>query len=146
MSDSDPTHPGSPRPRTRGMTDSTHDTPGPRRPTVAVIGAGVSGLTAAYLLQRTHHVTLFEADERIGGHAHTHDVEIGGGTTVPVDSGFIVLNDRTYPTLRRLFDELGVRTRPTEMSMSITCQGCGLSYKGGRVRTPSSSNSRRRVG
>jgi predicted NAD/FAD-binding protein len=114
------------------MTDSTHDTPGPRRPTVAVIGAGVSGLTAAYLLQRTHHVTLFEAEERIGGHAHTHDVEIGGGTTVPVDSGFIVLNDRTYPTLRRLFDELGVRTRPTEMSMSITCEGCGLSYKGGR--------------
>ena len=127
MSDSDPTHPGRPWPRTPGMTDSTQD-----RPTVAVIGAGVSGLTAAYLLQRTHHVTLFEADERIGGHAHTHDVEIGGGTTVPVDSGFIVLNDRTYPTLRRLFDELGVRTRPTEMSMSITCEGCGLSYKGGQ--------------
>jgi uncharacterized protein len=102
------------------------------RPSVAVVGAGVSGLTAAYLLQRTHHVTLFEADERIGGHAHTHDVEIGGGTTVPVDSGFIVLNDRTYPSLRRLFDELGVRTRPTEMSMSITCEGCGLSFKGGR--------------
>src|SRR5688572_9484801 len=135
MSDSDRTHPGWPRPRTRGMTDSTHDTPGPTlavsRPTVAVIGAGVSCLGAAYLLQRTHHVTLFEADERIGGHAHTHDVEVGG-TTVPVDSGFIVLNDRTYPTLRRLFDELGVRTRPTEMSMSITCEGCGLSYKGGR--------------
>jgi len=92
----------------------------------------VSGLTAAYLLQRTHHVTLFEADARFGGHAHTHDVQLGDGTTVPVDSGFIVLNDRTYPTLRRLFDELGVRTRPTEMSMSITCEGCGLSYKGGR--------------
>jgi uncharacterized protein len=101
------------------------------RPTVAVIGAGVSGLTAAYLLQPTHHVTLFEADERLGGHAHTHDVELSDGASVPVDSGFIVLNDRTYPMLRRLFGELGVQTRPTEMSMSITCDGCGLSYKGG---------------
>ena len=103
-----------------------------RRPTVAVIGGGVSGLTAAYLLQRTHHVTLFEADPRVGGHAHTHDVEMSDGGTVPVDSGFIVLNDRTYPLLRRLFDELGVRTRPTEMSMSICCGGCGLAYTGGR--------------
>ncbi|MGH3334090.1 MAG: NAD(P)/FAD-dependent oxidoreductase [Nocardioidaceae bacterium] len=102
------------------------------RPTVAVIGGGISGLTAAYMLQRTHHVTLFEADSRVGGHAHTHDVALGGGTTVAVDSGFIVLNDRTYPLLRRLFDELGVRTRPTEMSMSISCDGCGLSYSGGR--------------
>jgi uncharacterized protein len=101
------------------------------RPTVAVIGAGVSGLTAAYLLQPTHHVTLFEADDRLGGHAHTHDVELSDGASVPVDSGFIVLNDRTYPLLRRLFGELGVQTRPTEMSMSITCEGCGLSYKGG---------------
>jgi uncharacterized protein len=111
------------------MTDpSVADDP---RPTVAVIGAGVSGLTAAYLLQPTHHVTLFEADDRLGGHAHTHDVELSDGASVPVDSGFIVLNDRTYPLLRRLFGELGVQTRPTEMSMSITCEGCGLSYKGG---------------
>ena len=102
------------------------------RPTVAVVGGGVSGLTAAYLLQRTHHVTLFEADERVGGHAHTHDVPLGDGSTVPVDSGFIVLNDRTYPLLRRLFGELGVQTRPTEMSMSICCDQCGLSYTGGR--------------
>ena len=111
------------------MTDSP--AAGDPRPTVAVIGAGVSGLTAAYLLQPTHHVTLFEADDRLGGHAHTHDVELSDGATVAVDSGFIVLNDRTYPLLRRLFGELGVQTRPTEMSMSITCQGCGLSYKGG---------------
>ncbi|HLN78324.1 MAG TPA: FAD-dependent oxidoreductase [Nocardioidaceae bacterium] len=107
-------------------------TPGDERPTVAVIGGGISGLTAAYLLQRTHHVTLFEADRRVGGHAHTHDVDLPTGATVPVDSGFIVLNDRTYPLLRRLFDELGVRTRPTEMSMNISCSGCGLSYTGGR--------------
>ena len=109
------------------MTDSTA-----ARATVAVIGGGVSGLTAAYLLQRTHHVTLFEADERVGGHAHTHDVPLADGGSLAVDSGFIVLNDRTYPLVRRLFAELGVATRPTEMSMSISCDGCGLNYVGGR--------------
>ncbi len=115
------------------------------RPTAAVIGGGISGLTAAYLLQRTHHVTLFEADRRVGGHAHTHDVTVPGGGTVPVDSGFIVLNDRTYPLLRRLFDELGVRTRPTEMSMNISCSGCGLSYTGGRKADGLFSQRRRAV-
>jgi len=101
------------------------------RPTVAVVGGGISGLSAAYALQRTHHVTLFEADDRLGGHAHTHQVATMAGE-VAVDSGFIVLNDHTYPLLRRLFEELGVETRPTEMSMSVTCDGCGLSYVGGR--------------
>jgi len=101
------------------------------RPTAAIIGSGVSGLTAAHVLSRTHAVTLFEADSRVGGHAHTHTVQ---GATGPlrVDSGFIVHNERTYPQLLRLFRELGVETRPTEMSMSITCEGCGLSYAGGR--------------
>lgn len=102
------------------------------QPTVAVIGAGVSGLTAAHVLARSHAVTLFEADDRLGGHAHTHDVSLADGRSVAVDSGFIVHNDRTYPHLLRLFDELGVRTRPTEMSMSVTCSSCGLSYAGGR--------------
>ena len=101
------------------------------RPTAAVVGGGVSGLTAAYLLARSHRVTLFEAEDRVGGHAHTHDVQVAGGT-VPVDSGFIVLNDRTYPLLRRLLAELGVRTRPTEMTMSIACDECGLNFVGGR--------------
>src|SRR5664279_798630 len=102
------------------------------RPSVAVIGSGVSGLTAAYLLNRTHHVTLFETDDRLGGHAHTHDVTAPDGTDHAVDSGFIVHNDRTYPWLRRLFAELEVEVRPTEMSMSIRCDGCGLEYAGGR--------------
>ena len=102
------------------------------RPTAAVIGGGVSGLTAAYLLAKTHHVTLLEADDRVGGHAHTHDVPVAGGRTVPVDSGFIVLNDRTYPLLRRLLAEVGVATRPTEMTMSIACDECGLNFVGGR--------------
>jgi predicted NAD/FAD-binding protein len=101
------------------------------RPTVAVIGAGISGLTAAYLLRHTHRVTLFEREPRLGGHAHTHDVATGTGQ-VAVDSGFIVLNDRTYPLLNRLFAELGVTISPTEMSMSISCDGCGLAYVGGR--------------
>jgi uncharacterized protein len=102
------------------------------RPTVAVIGSGVSGLTAAYLLRRTHDVTLYEAEPRLGGHAHTHDVTDPAGAGHAVDSGFIVHNDRTYPLLRRLFAELGVRVRPTEMSMSIRDEATGLEYAGGR--------------
>ena len=102
------------------------------RPTVAVIGAGVSGLTAAHLLNRTHDVTVYEAEDRLGGHAHTHEVTSTAGAPLRIDSGFIVMNDRTYPHLLRLFEELGVQTRPTEMSMSITCEQCGLSYAGGR--------------
>ena len=102
------------------------------RPSVAVIGSGVSGLTAAYLLNRTHHVTLFETDDRLGGHAHTHDVTAPDGTDHAVDSGFIVHNDRTYPWLRKLFAELQVQVRPTEMSMSVRCEGCGLEYAGGQ--------------
>jgi predicted NAD/FAD-binding protein len=98
---------------------------------VAVIGAGVAGLTAAYLLQRRHDVLLFEAAPRLGGHAHTHDVPTRDGT-VAVDSGFIVHNERTYPNLLRLFGELGVTTRESEMSMSVRCLGCGLEYAGAR--------------
>ena len=103
-----------------------------KRPTVAVVGAGVSGLTAAYVLRTSHDVTLFEAEPRLGGHAHTHTVRTSTGAEVAVDSGFIVHNERTYPTLLRLFRELDVPTRPTEMSMSVTCAGCGLSYAGAR--------------
>jgi uncharacterized protein len=94
---------------------------------IAVIGGGISGLTAGYVLSRTDHVTLFEAGRRLGGHADTHLVG-----TVPVDTGFIVYNERTYPLLTRLFAELGVRSRATEMSMSVRCAGCGLQYAGKR--------------
>jgi predicted NAD/FAD-binding protein len=102
------------------------------RQTAAVVGSGVAGLTAAYLLQRTHDVTLFEADDRLGGHAHTHELVSSDGGTANVDSGFIVHNRRTYPFLLRLFDELGVATQPSEMSMSVHCEGCGLEYAGAR--------------
>ncbi|WP_435284377.1 NAD(P)/FAD-dependent oxidoreductase [Streptomyces koelreuteriae] len=99
----------------------------------AVIGSGVAGLTAAYVLARAHHVTLFEADDRLGGHAHTHELtSTGGGATYRVDSGFIVHNRRTYPNLLRLFRELGVATQESEMSMSVRCEGCGLEYAGAR--------------
>ncbi|MET0422069.1 MAG: FAD-dependent oxidoreductase, partial [Acidimicrobiia bacterium] len=103
-----------------------------QRQRVAVVGAGVSGLTAAYLLQRAFDVTLYETEPRLGGHAHTHDVVAPAGEIVAVDSGFIVYNERTYPNLVRLFAELGVETRTSEMSMSVRCEGCGLEYAGAR--------------
>jgi uncharacterized protein len=112
--------------------DEATASPAPARHSVAVVGSGVSGLTAAYLLGRTHDVTLFEAENRLGGHAHTHDLIASDGSEHAVDSGFIVHNDRTYPWLRKLFAELDVEVRPTEMSMSVRCEGCGLEYAGGR--------------
>jgi predicted NAD/FAD-binding protein len=103
-----------------------------RRKKVAVIGSGVSGITASYALSRTDDVTIFEADERLGGHADTHLVVPPSGPPVGVDTGFIVYNEHTYPLLTRLFAELGVATQPAEMSMSVRCAGCGLRYAGHR--------------
>lgn len=105
---------------------------GGARRRIAVIGSGVAGLTAAYVLNRHDHVTLFEADGRLGGHAHTHSVPQPDGSTFGIDTGFIVHNERTYPTLLRLFAELGVETQDSEMSMSIRCDGCGLEFAGAR--------------
>ncbi len=112
-----------------GWTDRSSAT---ARERVAVVGSGVSGLTAAYLLQRRYDVLLFEADDRLGGHAHTHDVADRRAGSLAVDSGFIVHNARTYPNLLRLFGELGVATQETEMSMSVRCLGCGLEYAGAK--------------
>ena len=97
---------------------------------VAVIGSGVAGLTAAYLLSGRDRVTLYEADSRLGGHAHTHFLDCGGPTVVGVDSAFLVHNERTYPTLCRLFTELGVVTQESEMSMSVRADKTGLEYAG----------------
>jgi predicted NAD/FAD-binding protein len=97
---------------------------------VAVIGSGVAGLTAAYVLSGRDRVTLYEADDRLGGHAHTHFVDDGDGGMVGVDSAFLVHNDRTYPTLCRLFAELGVATQESEMSMSVRADDIGLEYAG----------------
>ena len=84
---------------------------GAERPRAAVVGSGVAGLTAAYLLQRAYDVTLYEADDRLGGHAHSHDIAHDDGRLVTLDSGFIVHNAHAYPGLLRLFGELGVGTR-----------------------------------
>ncbi|MEU9385527.1 FAD-dependent oxidoreductase [Streptomyces sp. NPDC048279] len=114
-----------------GPDTSEHTTGHARR--TAVVGSGVAGLTAAYILGRTRHVTLYEADDRLGGHAHTHELTSPyDGRVHRVDSGFIVHNRRTYPHLLRLFDELGVGTQESEMSMSVRCEGCGLEYAGAR--------------
>ena len=99
---------------------------------IAVVGSGVAGLTAAYILSRTAEVTVFEADGRLGGHADTHQVTGDGGLPLAIDTGFIVHNTRTYPLLTRLFAELGVSTQESEMSMSVSCAGCGLEYAGQR--------------
>jgi uncharacterized protein len=98
---------------------------GPRR--VAVVGSGVAGLTAAHIAARSAEVTLYEADGRLGGHADTHEVD-----GLAIDTGFIVHNQRTYPTLLRLFAELGVRTQPSEMSMSVRDEESRLEYAGAR--------------
>src|SRR5580765_3821813 len=94
---------------------------------IAVIGAGISGLAAAYLLSRRHRVQLFEKDHRLGGHTNTVIVPTSTGT-VPLDTGFLVHNDRTYPNLVRLFAELGVATRDSDMSFAVSCRRSGLEY------------------
>jgi uncharacterized protein len=99
---------------------------------IAVIGSGVAGLTAAYVLSARNGVTLYEADTRLGGHAHTHLLDRGDGTVVGVDSAFLVHNDRTYPTLCRLFSELGIATHDTDMSMSVRDDAIGLEFAGAR--------------
>jgi predicted NAD/FAD-binding protein len=102
------------------------------RPRAAVVGAGVAGLTAAFVLQSRYDVTLYEAADRLGGHADTHEIAASDGRLLALDTGFIVHNTRTYPNLIRLFNELGVQSQPAEMSMSVRCQGCGLEYAGSR--------------
>jgi predicted NAD/FAD-binding protein len=94
---------------------------------VAVIGGGISGLTAAWYLSRAHETWLFERDGRLGGHAHTHEVT-RGGRAWPVDTGFMVFNERTYPGFVLLLAALGVESRPSDMSFSVQCRRCGIEY------------------
>jgi predicted NAD/FAD-binding protein len=96
---------------------------------IAVIGAGISGMAAAYYLSRKHEVSLFEKDERLGGHTHT--VTVDG---LNIDTGFIVHNDRTYPNLIKLFDELGVATGPSDMSFSVSSSETGFEYSSRGLR------------
>jgi uncharacterized protein len=94
---------------------------------IAVVGSGISGLTAAYYLSRRHEVHVFEKDNRLGGHTHTSMVETSR-ETIPIDTGFIVHNDRTYPHFCRLMDELGVETQPSDMSFAVTDQHSDFEY------------------
>jgi predicted NAD/FAD-binding protein len=95
---------------------------------IAVIGAGISGITAAYLLQRKHRVTLFEKNEYFGGHTNTINIPAGPDAGTPVDTGFIVLNYRTYPNFIQFLKQLSVATERTEMSFSYYDPGTGLYY------------------
>ena len=96
---------------------------------VAVVGTGIAGLVAARELASRHDVTVFEANDYVGGHSHTHEISVAG-REVAVDTGFIVFNRRTYPGFSGLLDELGVVARPTEMSFSVRCEATGLEYCG----------------
>lgn len=96
---------------------------------IAIIGSGISGLTAAYRLCDDHEITVFEANGYIGGHTNTIEVE-EDDRTLAIDTGFIVFNDRTYPNFIALLDELGVASDPTSMSFSVRCEASGLEYNG----------------
>jgi predicted NAD/FAD-binding protein len=101
---------------------------------IAVVGSGIAGLTAAWLLSRRHAVTLFEANNSLGGHTNTVDVTLDG-VTHPVDTGFLVFNDRTYPNLVALFRHLRVRDAASDMSFSVRLDGEGIEWAGSSVAT-----------
>jgi predicted NAD/FAD-binding protein len=94
---------------------------------IAVVGSGIAGLGAAWLLSRHHEVVLFESQDRLGGHTHTHRVS-QQGREYSVDTGFIVFNPENYPLLTRMFDELGVASQPTTMGFSVHDGASGLEY------------------
>lgn len=96
---------------------------------IAIVGTGVSGLAAAHRLRRWHDLVLFESEDRIGGHTHTHDLEIGG-KSVAVDTGFIVFNDWTYPRFIGILKELGVEWQWSDMSFSVRSEKSGVEYNG----------------
>ena len=85
---------------------------------IAVVGSGIAGLASAWWLSRRHEVVLFEGNDYLGGHTHTHDVEMAG-KRYAIDSGFIVFNPDNYPLLSALFETLGVASQPTTMSFSV---------------------------
>lgn len=94
---------------------------------IAVIGSGIAGLASAWWLDGAHDVTLFEANNYLGGHTHTHDLQVDG-VRMAVDTGFIVFNPQHYPLLSALFDELGVESQPTTMSFSMRSERSGVEY------------------
>ena len=99
----------------------------PNQKRVAIVGTGIAGLSAAWLLNNKHDVTVFERNETCGGHANTVDVEVAG-RAISVDTGFIVYNDSNYPNLVALFDHLGVETHASDMSFSVSLGGGRFEY------------------
>ncbi len=100
---------------------------------IAIVGSGIAGLTAAYLLSRRHEVVVFEADRRVGGHSHTIEVADEAGAH-GVDTGFIVYNRRTYPNFCRLLEQLDVATQPSDMSFSVRDDEADLEYAAPELR------------
>lgn len=101
---------------------------------IAIIGSGIAGLTTAYLLNREHNITLFEANNYLGGHTHTIDVDLAG-KVYPVNTGFIVFNDWTYPNFIKLMDQIGVQSEDSDMSFSVRCENTELEYNGTNLNT-----------
>lgn len=101
---------------------------------IAIVGTGISGLTCGYYLHKQHDITLFEANDYIGGHTATVDVNIDG-QDYAIDTGFIVYNDRTYPNFIKMMNEIGVEGVPTQMSFSVRNNGNGLEYNGHTIST-----------
>jgi predicted NAD/FAD-binding protein len=101
---------------------------------IAIVGSGIAGNLAAYRLHREHDITVYEAASQVGGHAHTHSLDMGG-KHLEVDTGFIVFNDRTYPNFIALLDELGVASQPTAMSFSVRNDAKDLEYNGTTVNS-----------
>lgn len=101
---------------------------------IAIIGTGIAGNVVARTLHRAHEITVYEANDYIGGHTHTHDVELEG-SRYAIDSGFIVFNHRTYPNFVRLLTELGVAKQASNMSFSVKCERTGLEYNGSTLNT-----------
>jgi predicted NAD/FAD-binding protein len=104
------------------------------KPKIAIVGTGIAGNVAAYHLAKSHDITVFEADNRIGGHTHTHQVE-REGRAFEIDTGFIVFNQRTYPNFIELLNELGVGWKDSDMSFSVRHEITGLEYKGSTLNT-----------
>ena len=96
---------------------------------IAVIGSGIAGMSAAWLLQANHNITVYEKNDRAGGHANTVEVQTEKGP-VPVDTGFIVYNERNYPNLTALFDYLGVPSIKAEMSFGASLERGHFEYSG----------------
>ena len=101
---------------------------------IAIIGSGISGLTASYLLNKKHNITLFEKNDYLGGHTHTHDINIGE-KNFSVDSGFIVYNEKTYPNFIKLLDILNVERQKTTMGFSIKSEVKNLEYAGNSIKS-----------